>query len=34
MKLTKVPGWCIENYMNDPRITPEGKLVTQILIPV
>jgi DNA gyrase inhibitor GyrI len=26
--------WCIENYMNDPRITPEGKLITQILIPV
>ncbi len=27
-------GWCIENYMNDPRITPEKKLITQILIPL
>ena len=25
--------WCIEDYKNDPRITPEKKLVTQILIP-
>jgi DNA gyrase inhibitor GyrI len=26
--------WCIENYMNDPKITPEKELITQILIPV
>ena len=23
----------IENYVNDPRTTPESELVTQILIP-
>jgi effector-binding domain-containing protein len=32
-------GWtlrsdfCIENYVNDPRTTPEDQLITQILIP-
>src|SRR3984893_11106004 len=26
--------YCIENYANDPRITPEDKLVTEILLPV
>jgi effector-binding domain-containing protein len=26
--------WCIENYTNDPRTTPEDKLVTEILVPV
>jgi effector-binding domain-containing protein len=25
--------YCIENYANDPRTTPEGKLVTEILVP-
>jgi DNA gyrase inhibitor GyrI len=25
--------FCIENYVNDPRTTPEEQLVTQILIP-
>jgi DNA gyrase inhibitor GyrI len=25
--------FCIENYVNDPRTTPEDQLVTQILIP-
>jgi DNA gyrase inhibitor GyrI len=25
--------FCIENYVNDPRATPEDQLVTQILIP-
>ena len=25
--------FCIENYVNDPRNTPEDQLVTQILIP-
>lgn len=33
-KIKMRAAWCIENYVNDPRITPEGKLVTQILIPV
>lgn len=25
--------YCIEYYVNDPRITPEEKLITEILIP-
>ena len=25
--------FCIENYANDPRTTPEDQLVTEILIP-
>jgi len=25
--------YCIENYANDPRTTPEQQLVTEILIP-
>jgi effector-binding domain-containing protein len=25
---------CIENYVNDPRTTPEDQLVTQILVPL
>jgi effector-binding domain-containing protein len=25
--------YCIENYVNDPRTTPEEQLVTQILVP-
>jgi effector-binding domain-containing protein len=25
--------WCIENYVNDPRTTPEDQLVTEILVP-
>jgi AraC family transcriptional regulator len=34
---SKVPlreDYCIENYINDPKITPEDQLQTQILIPV
>lgn len=27
-------GYCIENYLNDPQVTPEDQLQTQILIPV
>ncbi len=27
------PGYFIENYVNDPRTTPEDQLVTEILIP-
>ncbi len=33
----KIPlrdDFAIENYVNDPRITPEDKLVTQIHVPV
>jgi DNA gyrase inhibitor GyrI len=26
-------GYCIENYVNDPRTTPEQQLVTEILVP-
>ena len=26
--------FCIENYVNDPRTTPESQLITQILIPI
>ena len=26
--------FCIENYLNDPRSTPESELVTEILFPV
>ena len=26
--------YCIENYINDPKVTPEDQLQTQILIPV
>ncbi len=25
--------FCIENYMTDPRVTPEEKAITEILIP-
>src|ERR1700687_3433647 len=25
--------YCIENYLNDPRTTPEDQLITQILVP-
>jgi DNA gyrase inhibitor GyrI len=33
---TKIPlrdDFCIENYVNDPRTTPEDQLLTEILIP-
>jgi DNA gyrase inhibitor GyrI len=26
-------NFCIENYANDPRTTPEDKLITEILVP-
>jgi effector-binding domain-containing protein len=32
----KIPmrdDYCIENYVNDPRTTPEERLITEILIP-
>jgi effector-binding domain-containing protein len=28
------PAFAIENYPNDPKVTPEEKLITEILIPV
>jgi DNA gyrase inhibitor GyrI len=33
---TKIPlrdDYCIENYVNDPRTSPEPQLITEILIP-
>ena len=32
-KLQMRDDFCIENYANDPRTTPEDKLVTEILLP-
>lgn len=28
------PEFCIENYINDPRVTPEDQLQTELLVPV
>jgi AraC family transcriptional regulator len=28
------PEFCIENYLNDPLITPEGELKTELLVPI
>jgi len=28
------PEFCIENYVNDPKVTPEEELKTEILVPV
>lgn len=28
------PEFCIENYLNDPRVTPEDQLKTELLIPI
>jgi AraC family transcriptional regulator len=28
------PEFCIENYLNDPRFTPEDKLQTELLVPI
>ena len=28
------PEFCIENYLNDPRVTPEDQLRTELLVPV
>ncbi|MBV9180331.1 MAG: AraC family transcriptional regulator [Acidobacteria bacterium] len=28
------PEFCIENYLNDPKITPENELLTELLVPV
>jgi DNA gyrase inhibitor GyrI len=32
-KIRMRDDFCIENYVNDPRTTPEEQLVTEILIP-
>src|SRR5262249_37110081 len=28
------PEFCIENYLNDPRVTPEDQLQTELLVPI
>ena len=28
------PEFCIENYLNDPRVTPEENLQTELLVPI
>jgi AraC family transcriptional regulator len=28
------PEFCIENYLNDPRTTPEDQLLTELLVPI
>ena len=33
-KVTLRPEFCIENYLNDPRATPEDQLKTELLIPI
>ena len=32
-KIAQRDDFCIENYTNDPRVTPEEQLVTEILVP-
>jgi predicted transcriptional regulator YdeE len=32
-KIQQRDDFCIENYVNDPRTTPEDQLITEILIP-
>jgi effector-binding domain-containing protein len=33
LKLPVRDGFNIENYINDPRVTPEDQLITEILVP-
>lgn len=28
------PEFCVENYLNDPKVTPEDQLKTEVLVPV
>src|SRR5205823_4930829 len=28
------PEFCIESYLNDPRVTPEDQLKTDLLVPI
>ncbi|MFZ0744365.1 MAG: GyrI-like domain-containing protein [Terracidiphilus sp.] len=32
-KIPQRDDYCIENYANDPRVTPENQLITEILVP-
>jgi AraC family transcriptional regulator len=32
--VTLRPEFCIENYLNDPRVTPEDQLQTELLVPI
>jgi DNA gyrase inhibitor GyrI len=34
LRLERRSDFCIESYVNDPKVTPEDKLITEILIPV
>ena len=33
-KVALRPEFCIENYVNDPRVTPEDELRTELLVPI
>lgn len=33
-RVTLRPEFCIENYLNDPRVTPEDQLQTELLVPI
>ena len=33
-RVTLRPEFCIENYLNDPRVAPEDQLQTQLLVPI
>ncbi len=33
-KVTLRPEYCIENYLNDPKVTPESQSLTELLVPV
>lgn len=33
-KVALRPEFCIENYLNDPRVTPEDQLRTELLVPI
>ena len=33
-RVTLRPEFCIENYLNDPRLTPEDQLKTELLVPI
>lgn len=33
-RVTLRPEFCIENYLNDPRLTPEDQLQTELLVPI
>ena len=33
-RVTLRPEFCIENYLDDPRVTPENALKTELLVPV